>query len=74
MTLLLKGFGYRGLFEIERGCELEEVLEMVRERLRDVRGDEAVVLHRWDGSTVDEEMWAMRDQGGKMTVCLQGSE
>lgn len=74
MTLLLRGFGYRGLFEIERGCGLGEVLEMVRERLRDVRGDqrdEAVVLNTWDGSTVDEDIWATRDQGGKMTLCLQ---
>lgn len=73
MTLLLKGFGFRGLFEIERGCGLNEALGLVKERLKELRGDqgdETPVLSTWDGCVVDEEVWDARDKGGKMTVCL----
>lgn len=73
MTLLVKGFGFHGLFVIEHGCGLNEALGLVKERLREFRGDqgdETPVLSTWDGSVVNEEVWDARDRGGKMTVCL----
>lgn len=72
LTLIVRGLGPRGVFDVPAFCSLTEMIATVKDRIAEIMGPGAGEISGLivPAGTIDETMWNGRCRVGKLTVAL----
>lgn len=72
LTLIVRGLGPRGVFDVPAFCSLTEMIATVNDRVAEIMGPGVGEISGLivPAGTIDEKMWNGRCRVGKLTVAL----